>query len=69
MTKIIKIKKFPLESEVFVRQGQFELDGLGYEELLTFSKMTLSLVSQLTHYSGELINALESSGFKIEPEG
>lgn len=64
--KAIKVRKYPPESEVIMRQAQFELEGMTHEELLDTSKRSLPILSQLTHYCRELKRSLSEEGYKVE---
>jgi hypothetical protein len=67
-SKVIKVRKFPLEAEAIARMGQVELTSLRFEDLLAYSQQTVLVMSQLRHYCQEIMNALDEKGFTIESE-
>lgn len=64
----IKIRRFPLEAEAIARMGQHQLSSLSYADLLSYAQQSVLLLSQLRHYSAELITAVEELGYEIESD-
>lgn len=66
--KVIRLKRFPLEAEATASMAQIELAKLSHSELLSYAKQTTLLMSQLRHYSSELIAAFERLGYAVQGE-
>lgn len=65
-SRVVQLRKFPLEAEAIAAMAQCELAYISYEELLKYSQQATLVMSQLRHYAAELITALEERGFLIE---
>lgn len=66
--KVLRLKKFPLEAEAIATIAQRELTLLSRDELLEYSQLTTMVMSQLRHYTTELLSSLESEGYSLEGE-
>lgn len=65
---IVKLKRFPLEAEAVAAVAQCELTRLSHEDLLQYAQQATLIMSQLRHYSSELISEFEKLGYAIQSE-
>jgi len=66
--KVLRLRKFPLEAEAQVRFGQFQIEQMSREELVSYAKQSFMLMTQLTHYAHQLLQGLEDVGVTVSPE-
>lgn len=65
-SRVVKLKKFPLEAEAIATMAQHELAALDHASLLKYAQQTVLVMSQLRHYCAELIMVIESFGYEID---